>query len=228
MTDETDAKVPVLEVSEKMKESAKASVKRVNEERLRGDVDLEDLSARRTKQVGRSKDLRISDIPSPLKDPSEYGPMGLAAIPVGEITGEVETQEFTIDPEKFRNLVFTAPAQNLPKKRLYTVKAMHRDGRLVQLPMESQIQNNAGGDPEDLIGLRRYERKGMHILFDFTTHTPVYCPAWGCWAQGDPRVTGGFCSEKHAKHTLPNTYRDAGTILSGLGIDATTTQTWSM
>lgn len=222
------AETPALEIPEDMKESAKKSARRVNEERARGDVDLSDLSARRTKQVGRSKDFVVSEIPSPLQDPSEYGPMGFAAVPVGEITGEVETQEFTIDPEKFKNLVFTKPAQNLPKKRLYTVKAIHRDGRLVQLPFEAQIQNNAGGDPEDMIGLRRYERKGIILLFDFTTGTPIYCPAWGCWAQANPKVMGHFCSEKHAQHTLPNMYKDAGQILTGLGIDATTTQTWKM
>ena len=134
-----------------------------------------------------------------------------------------------MDEEKLKFIQFdSTKGRNLPKKRQYTVKAIHRDGRLVQLGFEPQIQNNAGGDPEDAIGLRRYERKGITLLFDFTTFRPVYCAAWGCWAQADQGgIYVGFCSERHAKHTLPNRYKEAGAIMGALmeqGV--TTSRTW--
>ncbi len=125
-------------------------------------------------------------------------------------------------------LHFQKPGRNLPKKRLYTIKAFHRDGRLVQLPFEPQIQNNAGGDAEDAIGLRRYERKGIHVLVNWSTLMPVYCASWGCFAQaGQDGMYAGFCSKKHAMHTLPNQYKNAGEITTGIfGENATTSRTW--
>lgn len=161
-----------------------------------------------------------------------YSPSGFAAvIPEGtEISPFTDDQLFAIDHTKIEGLPFdTVAGRNLPKKRLYCVKAIHKDGRLVQLPFEQQIQNNAGGDEEDAIGLRRYQRKGIRLLFDFETFLPVYCAAWDCWAKATVEGRSvGFCSDKHARHTLPNRYKDASSIVSGLqGIGVTTSRTWS-
>jgi hypothetical protein len=177
-----------------------------------------------------------SDIPYPTdvhgKDFELYGPAGFAAnIPKDvEIVAYSGDQEFEIVPERVRHLMFGRPGRNLPKKRLYTIKAIMPDGRLVQLPFEQQIQNNAGGDPEDAIGLRRYQRKGIKVLINFSSLVPVYCAAWGCWAQaaeGGPFI--GFCSIRHAQHTLPNQYKDAGSIVRSIfGEGATTSRTWEV
>jgi hypothetical protein len=189
-----------------------------------------DFNKPRTKgnTVGRvGDDVQESELDSPYKDLESMSPAAFAAQPVAPITGNIETQQFIVDYKKFNNLHFGKPGLNLPKKRQYTVKAFHKDGRLVQLPFEGQIQNNAGGDPEDAIGLRRYQRKGIVLLFDFETMQPVYCAAWGCWARADGRT--GFCTDKHAAHTLPNRYKDAGEIVQGLmSQGVTTSRTWSI
>jgi len=181
-----------------------------------------------------NKGLYESDIPYPKevhgKDFEFYGPHGMAAeIPEGtEITPMSEDQEFVINPDKVRNLWFTRPAQNLPKKRLYNIKGLHKDGRLSQFPFEPQINNTAGGDPMDAIGLRRYQRKGIHLLIDWDTMRPVYCAAWDCFAQAAQEGEFvGFCSLRHAQHTLPNRFKNAGGMMSALGKDVTTSRVWN-
>ncbi len=99
----------------------------------------------------------------------------------------------------------------------------------MQLPAEQQIQNNAGGDAEDMIGLRRYQRKGILVLINWETAVPLYCAAWGCFAQASEDSNfPGFCSMRHAKHTLPNMYKNAGQIVESLmEAGVTTSRTWS-
>ncbi len=175
-----------------------------------------------------------SEIPYPAgihgEDFELYGPAGFASfVPEGTDRAVHSTdQEFMIDEERVRVLHFQQPGRNLPKKRLYTVKAIHRDGRLVQLGFEAQIANNAGGDPEDAIGLHRYERKGMHILIDWTTLIPVYCAAWGCFAAAAQNGNFvGFCSQRHGQHTLPNQQSgDLGQAIGMFSKDSTTSRTW--
>ena len=204
------------EISQERRENKSKVTQGVGVLRTRGSAD------------GRRGDFFPSEIPYPEgihgDDFEFYGPSGFAAeIPDGvEIAAFTDEQGFVINPEKVRVLHFQKPGRNLPKKRLYTVKAIHRDGRLVQLPFEAQIMNNAGGDPADAIGLRRYQRKGIHILIDWQTLQPVYCAAWGCFAQN---LGDGFCSERHAQHTLPNKFKDAGAITAGIfGQGATTSR----
>ena len=219
--------------SEEMVEQAEASRKAVN-------ADKEPSSGvgvlrRKGGAEGKAIDLYPSDIPYPVEAHGEdfeyYGPQGWAAtIPEGtEVAPYSAEQEFIIDADRVAVLHFTKPGLNLPKKRLYTVKALHKDGRLVQLPFEAQIQNTAGGDPEDAIGLRRYQRKGITLLIDWDTLTPIYCAAWGCWAQGhEAGDFPGFCAMRHAMHTLPNRFKDAGNITRSLmeqGV--TTSRIWS-
>ena len=218
-------------VSSEMVEQAEAQLAKVNERLVSGtSVTPDDYSTPRTKGHGaavRAKEAvpdRSMPVPAEL-DSDEFGPAAFAAKLIPPITGDYETQAFSLDGDKVQYLHFTPPGANLPKKRLYTVKAFHRDGRLVQLPFEPQIQNSAGGDPEDAIGLRRYQRKGLILLFDFASMQPVYCAAWGCWAKADG-VTG-FCSQRHAHHTLPNKFAAAGEILRGLfDQGVTTTRVW--
>lgn len=220
---------------EEMIEQAEASTKAANYQRKQEVTSGVGVLRTKGGADGPSTDLIASDIPYPEgihgEDYELYGPQGFAAVFPDDV--EMQTfsaeQEFVIDPERVRVLYFDKPGRNLPKKRLYNIKGIHRDGRLVQLPFEDQIQNNAGGDPEDGIGLRRYERKGITLLFDWDTFMPVYCGAWGCWAQAEQ--TGehaAFCTMRHAKHTLPNQYKDANEIGKGFfDSGVTTTRIWS-
>jgi hypothetical protein len=222
--------MPSKLVSDEMIEQARKGLEEQNRRITAGEPERTDWSSPRTKGQGAAVKAREpvanKNMPTPPElNPDEFGPCAFAAVIVPPITGDYETQAFSLDGDKVQYLHFTPPGANLPKKRLYTVKAFHRDGRLVQLGFEPQIQNNAGGDPEDAIGLRRYQRKGMILLFDFTTMQPVYCAAWGCWAQADG-VTG-FCSTKHAQHTLPNRFKEAGAMLQGLfDQGVTTSRVW--
>ncbi len=188
----------------------------------------------RKKGSAQSGKFFPSEIPYPAgihgEDFELYGPSGFASfIPDGtDISVYSTNQEFMIDEDKVRVLYFQTAGRNLPKKRLYTVKAIHRDGRLVQLPFETQIQNSAGGDAEDAIGLHRYQRKGIHILIDWDTLIPVYCAAWGCFAaaaQNGDFVA--FCSVRHSQHTLPNQQQgDAGQAMGMFSKGSTTSRTW--
>ena len=221
-------------LDEELIEAAKASAaqaSKTREDEVKSGVGV---LRRRGTGPGAGSDMLPSDIPYPVDlhgdDFEQYSPSGFAAtIPAGTaIAGFSGDQEFMIDPEKVKTLMFAKAGKNLPKKRLYTIKALHPDGRLVQLPFEAQLQNNAGGDPADAIGLRRYQRKGIRVLIDFNTLIPVYCAAWDCWAQAaSGGAFVGFCSERHARHTLPNQYKNAGAIVSSIfGEGATTSRTW--
>lgn len=212
------------EITPETAELIEASVKRAQDE-FEGKDAPADLSAPRTKKGGAglaTSGIAVkSGVRSPELDPDVLGPASFAAVAQLPITGNSESQVFIIDADKMKYLHFTEPGLNLPKKRLYTVKAFSPSGTLVQLPFEPQIQNSAGGDPMDAIGLHRYARKGFKLLFNFETMQPVYCAAWGCWAQADGRT--GFCTTRHAAHTLPNRFKDAGEIVQGLMSQGVTT-----
>jgi hypothetical protein len=115
---------------------------------------------------------------------------------------------------------FAPAGKEVAFKRLYTIKAVKPDGTLVQIPFEDQINNNVAS-PENAIGLRGYQRKGFHILFDFETHEGAMCPTWDCWAKWDSKLHG-FCSEKHMAITKPKD--DAAG--SRFGQNATTSASW--
>lgn len=189
----------------------------------------------RKRGSAQSGDYFKSDIPYPEGIHGEnfelYGPAGFASfIPEGtDISVYSSEQEFMIDPERVKWLFFQTKGRNLPKKRLYTIKGIHRDGRLRQFGYEDQIQNTAGGDPEDAIGIRRYERKGIHMFIDWVTMVPVYCGAWGCFAQADQTGEAvAFCTTRHAQHTLPNRFKqgDQG-MMSMFSKDSTTSRVWA-
>ena len=220
-------------VSDEAKEQAKANLDALNKKRAEADVDLEDFAAPRTKAGSRDRTIAVSELEVPVgTDFKLFGPTAFAAnLDELEITGDTDTQEFRLDGERVRLLHFTPPDQNLPKKRLYVIKALHQDGRLVQLPAELQHNNTAGGDPEDFIGLNRYRRKGIILLVeDSINFAPLYCAAWGCFARANNQSNfAGFCGIRHAKHTLPNRYKNADQIVQGLmEAGVTTSRTWSV
>lgn len=119
-----------------------------------------------------------------------------------------------------RRVPFDRPGKRVEAKRLYTVKAVKADGTLVQVPYEEQI-NNQKASPQDALGLRVYQRRGQHMLFDFETHKGAYCPTWGCWAEWNDDFDG-FCCNEHRAITKP---RDAVTG-SPFEQNATTSATW--
>ena len=103
---------------------------------------------------------------------------------------------------------------------------MHRDGRLVQLPFEEQVNNTVAADMADAIGLRRYSRKGIIVFRDYENAVPLYCPTEDCWAKANPKFHH-FCSVYHLSKTLPNQFDDAGEIRTGLMAQGvTTTRIW--
>lgn len=183
----------------------------VDKDQLAADEDKvstnEALTSVRTKGVEIGTTLVVDPEHSwPELDSDRVGPFAYAA--VIDMLGEtMETTQFHLDADKLKGLPFAPPGRTLPaKKPLYTVKAIHLDGRLVQLPFEEQIQNTAGGDLADAIGLRRYQRRGIVILIDWDTLMPVYCPAYECWAKANPAYSG-FCVPQHRALTLPNAFR---------------------
>lgn len=201
----------------------------------------EDLSASRTR--GTRKGTRFGAAPSlvpwPELDFDFVAPTAYFAVvdALAEFTDDVE---FHLDAEKLRGLPFTKPGGSIPNKPLYTIKAVHQDGRLVQLPFEDQINNQIAADTLDAVGLRKYLRKGVKILINWDTLVPVYCAAWDCWAPAiTPENAGeypafrnaantGFCSIAHASKTLPNMYDDEGGIRQGLMANGvTTSRIWS-
>lgn len=221
---------------EEMKAAAEASAKTATKAREEASPTGVGVMRKRGGDSRSAEATVDSDIPYPVElhgeDFADYGPSGFAAvIPVGtEIAPYTQDQEFMIDPARVMTLKFQEAGRNLPKKRLYNIKGIHKDGRLVQLPFELQIQNNAGGDPQDAIGLRRYQRKGIFVLIDWENLAPIYCAAWDCWARAaNAGQFIGFCTERHARHTLPNRYKGAGEIVQGLlEAGVTTTNTWSV
>lgn len=230
--EDTKPKVEEL-LDEDQLAAAEASAAAINEKRKAPDVKS-GVGVLRKKGSSQSRDFFPSEIPYPAgihgEDFELYGPSGFASfIPKDtDVAVYSSDQEFMIDESKVTVLWFQNAGRNLPKKRLYTIKGIHRDGRLVQLPFELQIQNNAGGDPEDAIGLHRYERKGIHVLIDWDTLIPIYCGSWGCFAaaaQNGDHV--GFCTARHAQHTLPNQHKGDNAVAMGqFSQGSTTSRTW--
>lgn len=227
MADKTET---VLDVDKETLDEVAANLVGVNQARLN---PTETDPTRPRVQGGAAKTERLSPStqPFPERDMDLLGPAAFGTSTDGlELTGYTATQEFFLDASKLEFLPVAKPGLNLPAKRLYVIKAIHRDGVIVQLPQEIRHNNNAGGDPEDMIGLRRYQRKGILLLMNFETGIPWYCAAWDCWAQSETGVShAGFCSARHAQHTLPNRFKESGEILSSLmSQGVTTSQVWGI
>lgn len=109
-------------------------------------------------------------------------------------------------------LFFEEPGQPLAGKRLVTIKAITPTGVILQLPFEPQINNQVGGDPQDMLGLLKYTRKGYILLWDKQYNT-LFCKAWDCWAKGQAQFEG-FCCAPHKMYTSPDA--PASTLGSGV------------
>ena len=126
----------------------------------------------------------------------------------GNVTG------VTLPKERF--LSFDKPGKRIDAKRLYTVKSEKANGAVVQLPLEGQINNNVAS-PDNYIGIRKYQKRGFNIFFDFETGIGAFCPARDCWAAWNNSF-GGFCTPAHKELTQPE-QRSGGSIFNQ---DATT------
>jgi hypothetical protein len=103
---------------------------------------------------------------------------------------------------KGRRLAFDKPGRRLAGKRLYTIKGEKPDGSVIQIPLEGQI-NNQVASPDNFIGIRFYQRRGVRLFFDLETGTGDFCPAWDCWAAWNDKF-GGFCCPQHKELTKPD------------------------
>ena len=232
MSDEvTEVQLPEnTGVSQDMIDAAKADLKAKNEARAEG---------RKVFRRGEGQSaLRVLDIyPFPADfDVEGIAPTSYLAQPVGEITGYIDTQEFTIIEDRLKGLVFDKPARDLEKNHnLRTIKALKPMGGLVQLPWANTINNAAGGDEADMVGVRRYQKKGYHLFLDPQTGQPMYCYSLNCWAaamvpalvQEYPEHTGalgtGYCSLRHFQMTAPNEAKRFLTGYTGMFSDGATT-----
>lgn len=217
-------------VSQDMLESAKKDLAQKNAARESG--------VKVFRRGERQSELRVLDIyPFPADfDVEGIAPTSYLAQPVGDITGFIDTQEFTVIEERLKGLVFDKPARDLEKgATLKTVKALKPMGGLVQLPWEAQINNGAGGDVSDMVGVRRYQKKGYHLFLDPVTGLPMYCYTLNCWAAAMvPQLVGdypqhsqaigtGFCSLKHFTFSSPNEAKKFLTGYTGMFSDGATT-----
>ena len=199
----------------------------------------EQSSKKRTVKVGRRLKVEIdADVPWPEMDFEAIFPTSYFAV-IDKLGETLEETEFHIDDEKLVGIAFSAPDGNIAVRSLYVVKAVQPDGRIIQIPFEEQINNTAAGDREDALGLRRYERRGIALLWDWANFLPIFCAHVDCWAramveelsakypQHRRAANTGFCSLRHQARTLPNMFDDAGNIRQGLmSQGATTTRIW--
>lgn len=128
----------------------------------------------------------------------------------------------TLPSKGKRILKFAKPGGRVGAKRLYTVKAEKANGSVVQVPMEGQINNNVAS-PENFIGLRHYEKRGMNIFFDYDTGRGAFCPTLDCWAKWNDQFAG-FCCPAHREITAPEADSSGGAFGQGA---TTSRNVWS-
>lgn len=127
--------------------------------------------------------------------------------------------EVVIPEDRF--VPFAKPGGRLETKALRMIKAHTPDGRLVQIPMEDQINNHIAS-PENGIGLQPYIRKGFLVYWDPQTGKTAFCQTWGCWAEAKyTKELNGFCSLQHNAITEPKVER------GGFSMGATTSTRWA-
>ncbi len=138
-------------------------------------------------------------IPLPEIDSDDLQSAGWQAN-VTQVDSDGKPIDWEADPE--REVYFDTPGGPLAGKRLKVMKALMLDGRLVQLPVEPQINNQVAGDEADRLGLQRYIRRGAQLLTR-KDNSPIVCMAWDCWAEAQAKFAG-FCSAEHRQHTEPS------------------------
>lgn len=142
------------------------------------------------------------------------------AKPVYEIPGDPTSRVVDAIVPTNRFVPFDKPGREVAAKAIYTVKAHHLNGRLTQIPLEDQINNNVAS-PETFVGLQPYVRKGVTFFFDMANGKGLFCPTQNCWAEWNDEFRG-FCSEYHRGITDPEEAKGR----SGFGLDATTSARW--
>lgn len=98
---------------------------------------------------------------------------------------------------------FHKPRKKGPNKSLYTIGAINRQGVLIKIPLENQINNQIASDT-GFTGLSLYTRKGFRVLFDEKLNEGVFCPGWDCYAAWNPDnfgYCGAVCGAIQAKVT---------------------------
>lgn len=140
----------------------------------------------------------------------------LGAVVTKASDGQIESVEI---PEK-RFIPFWKPGRRLETKAIVTVKAVTPDGRLIQIPLEDQINNHVAS-PETGLGLQGYIRKGFTVFWDPQTGQSAFCQTWGCYAEANYKDHGGYCSEVHAGISKPKVNSQ------GFSMGATTSTRWA-
>jgi len=105
-------------------------------------------------------------------------------------SGYVKTKKFEGITLKFTAQGKYPDGRKVPFKNMKNMKALQVDpdgmitGNVVQLPWEATVNNGVAGDPNDQIGLKKYERKGF-ILCQDSDGTPLFSTLWDDWSEYD-------------------------------------------
>ena len=117
--------------------------------------------------------------------------------------GYAKTKKFKGQVLKFTAQGKYPDGRKVPFKNMKTMKALQVDpdgmvtGNVVQLPWEQTVNNGVAGNPEDQIGLKKYERKGFIFCVDddgtplFSTElfsiklSPLFSTLWDDWSEYD-------------------------------------------
>lgn len=106
-------------------------------------------------------------------------------------SGYVNTKKFKKQTLKFTAQGKYPDGRKVPFKNMKTMKALQVDpdgiitGNVVQLPWEATVNNGVAGDPNDQIGLKKYERKGFIFCVE-ADGTPMFSTLWDDWSEYDP------------------------------------------
>lgn len=235
MSDTKEKVQETTEIPEAVKDAVEADLQKLNDER--------DSGLRTFKRRGGAQTLYVSDL---FKLPEDFSLANLAptsylAQPEGPITGNLETQRFSLIEERLKGMTFDQPGREIERNgRLKVVKALKPTGVLSQLPLSQTHNNAAAGNEEDMIGMRVYTKKGYLLLWDHEANLPVFCFARNCWAaamreemkdkfpQHMDVVNTGYCSYDHLAFIEPRKAKDAPVIGKGMfesGITTTRSRT---
>jgi len=102
----------------------------------------------------------------------------------------VNTKKFKKQTLKFTAQGKYPDGRKVPFKNMKTMKALQVDpdgmitGNVVQLPWEQTVNNGVAGEPQDQIGLKKYERKGFIFCVN-EDGTPIFSTLWDDWSEYD-------------------------------------------
>ena len=102
----------------------------------------------------------------------------------------VNTKKFKKQTLKFTAQGKYPDGRKVPFKNMKTMKALQVDpdgmvtGNVVQLPWEQTVNNGVAGEPQDQIGLKKYERKGFIFCVN-EDGSPIFSTLWDDWSEYD-------------------------------------------